>query len=233
MQAVESKTSRRRFVGSALTLGAGTAIGATMSFPGAAVMATPGRGPDLVHDELVRQMKHGVRALRGPRGGEAAKRLAATTRVLAAHQQAGGDAELRRRLQAAVRRDGREAVLRAEANPRMLAAEAREFGFDLPPIAEPFDRKARERALDTMLKQGASPALLAAADALERLAPALERGGVTTVAARDAEACPNLNAQLLFLEFVAITSCFWNPIACAGFQGAYWGLKLSIYLAGC
>jgi hypothetical protein len=56
---------------------------------------------------------------------------------------------------------------------------------------------------------------------------------VTTVAARDAQACPNLNAQLLFLEFVAITSCFWNPIACAGFQGAYWGLKLSIYLAGC
>ena len=196
-------------------------------------MATPGRGPDLVHDELVRQMKHGVRALRGPRGGEAAKRLAATTRVLAAHQQAGGDAELRRRLQAAVRRDGREAVLRAEANPRMLAAEAREFGFDLPPIAEPFDRKARERALDTMLKQGASPAPLAAADALERLAPALERGAVAMVAARDAEACPNLNAQLLFLEFVAITSCFWNPIACAGFQGAYWGLKLSIYLAGC
>jgi hypothetical protein len=84
-----------------------------------------------------------------------------------------------------------------------------------------------------MLKQGASPALLAAADALERLAPALERGGVTTVAARDAEACPNLTAQLLFLEFVAITSCFWNPIACAGFQGAYWGLKAAIYLAGC
>jgi hypothetical protein len=154
-------------------------------------------------------------------------------RVLAAHQQAGGDAELRRRLQAAVRRDGREALLRAEADPGMLAAEAREFGFTQPPTAEPFDRRVRERALDTMLKQGASPAMLAAADALERVAPALERGAVATVAAREAEACPNLTAQLLFLEFVAITSCFWNPIACAGFQGAYWGLKAAIYLAGC
>ena len=84
-----------------------------------------------------------------------------------------------------------------------------------------------------MLKQGASPALLAAADALERLAPALERGGGGDGRGARVEACPNLNAQLLFLEFVAITSCFWNPIACAGFQGAYWGLKLSIYLAGC
>jgi hypothetical protein len=208
-------------------------IGASVSWPSGAITAAPGGGRDLVHAELARQMKETVRALRGPRAGEAARRLAGTVRVLAAHQQATGDAEFRRRLQAAVRRDGREALLRAEADPAMLAAEAREFGFDAPPAAEPFDRRARERALDVMLKQGASPALVAAATALEQLAPVLERGGVTTVVARDAEACPNLQAQLLFLELVAITSCLWNPIACAGFQGAYWGLKLSLYLAGC
>jgi hypothetical protein len=48
--------------------------------------------------------------------------------------------------------------LRAEADPAMLAAEAREFGFERVPPAEPFDPAARERALDALLKHGASPA---------------------------------------------------------------------------
>jgi hypothetical protein len=244
MQAMESvgqdrALARRRFLGSAVTLGAGTAIGATLSSPSLAVTAAArGGGSDSVHAELVRQLKDGVRALRGPRPGEAARRLAATARVLSAHQ-AAGDADLRRRLQAAIRRDGREALLHAAANPAMLAAEAREFGFDRVPPAEPFDRVARERALDALLKHGASPALRSAADALERLAPTLERGAVTMVAARDGEevdaaaGCPNLSAALLALELIAITACLINPILCAGFQGMYWGLKLAIYLAGC
>jgi len=243
MQAMESvvqdgAVARRRFLRSAVTLGAGTAIGATLSSPSMAVTAAHGEGSDIVHDELVRQLKDGVRALRGPRPGEAARRLAATARVLAAHQ-AGGDADLQRRLQAAIRRDGREALLRAEADPAMLAAEAREFGFERVPPAEPFDLAARERALDALLKHGASPALRSAADAFDRLARTLERGAVTTVAAGDddtvdaAAGCPNLSAALLALELIAITACLINPILCAGFQGMYWGLKLAIYMAGC
>jgi len=233
----DGAVARRRFLRSAVTLGAGTAIGATLSSPSMAVTAAHGEGSDIVHAELVRQLKDGVRALRGPRPGEAARRLAATARVLAAHQ-AGGDADLQRRLQAAIRRDGRDALLRAEANPAMLAAEAREFGFDRVPPAEPFDLAARERALDALLKNGASPALRSAADALDRLARTLERGAVTAVAARDDEidaaaGCPNLSAALLALELIAITSCLLNPILCAGFQGLYWGLKLAIYMAGC
>ena len=243
MQAMESvvqdgAVARRRFLRSAATLGAGAAIGSTVSFPstGVPVAAAAGQGP--VHAELVRQLKDGVRALRGPRPGEAARRLAATARVLAAHQE-GADAELQRRLQAAIRRDGREALLRAEPNPAMLAAEAREFGFERVPPAEPFNLAARERALDALLKQGASPALRSAADALDRLARSLERGAVTAVAARDddqvdlAAGCPNLTAALLALELVAAISCLLNPILCAGFQGLFWGLKLAIYLAGC
>jgi hypothetical protein len=243
MQAMQSHVqggalARRRFLRSSVTLGAGTMIGATLSSPSAAVTAAAhGGAPDGVHEELVRQLKEGVRALRGPRPGEAARRLAATARLLAAHQ-APGDADLQRRLQAAIRRDGREALLRAEADPAMLAAEAREFGFERVPAAEPFDRVARERALDALLKHGASPALRSAAAALERLAPTLERGAVTTVAAGDddvdaAAGCPNLSAALLALELIAITACLINPILCAAFQGLYWGLKLSIYMAGC
>src|SRR5262245_32783448 len=103
MQAVESNVSRRRVLGSALALGAGTAIGTTLSFPSAGIpLAAAGRA-DLVHDELIRQLKAGVRAMRGERPGEAARGVASTLRVLAAHYQAGGaDDQFKSGLRAAV-----------------------------------------------------------------------------------------------------------------------------------
>ena len=122
MQAVEFNVSRRRLLGSALVLGAGATIGSTLSFPSLGVpLAAAGR-PDLVHDELIRQLKDGVRALRGARPGEAARGVAAVLRLLAAHYQATGvDADVQKRLRAAIARDGRDAVLRWEADPATLA----------------------------------------------------------------------------------------------------------------
>src|SRR6185503_783003 len=95
MQAMESvmqggAIARRRFLGSAAALGAGAAIGASLSFPSFGVpLAAAGR-PDLVHDELIRQLTDGVRALRGARPGEAARGVAATLRLLAVHYRASG-----------------------------------------------------------------------------------------------------------------------------------------------
>ena len=231
MQAVESMVPRRRFLGSAVTLGAGAAIGTTVSFPDARVAAAAGAAQSAVHDELNRQIKAGVRALRGPRAGEAARALASTVRVLAAHcQETGIDASRQRALQKALQREGRDAVLQHDGSA-MFDAEARQFGAEKLP-REPFNLAARTRALEAMQQRGASAALLDAAGALERLAPQLDRSSFALAVARQS-GCPDLTAQLYFLEFVALASCLWNPIACAGFQGAYWGLKVSIYLAGC
>src|SRR5690349_8155714 len=126
MQVVQSNVSRRRFVGSALTLGAGATAGALVSFPRPEVAAAAGQtGQNAVHNELLRQLKAGVRGLRGARPGEAARALASTTRLLAAHYQASGlEAELKGNLEKALRRDGRDAVLRHEAG-EMFDAEAR------------------------------------------------------------------------------------------------------------
>src|ERR1051325_2478457 len=186
MQAVEFNVSRRRLLGSALVLGAGATIGSTLSFPSLGVpLAAAGR-PDLVHDELIRQLKNSVRALRGARPGEAARSAAATLRLLAAHYQASGvDAEVRKRLRAAIVRDGRDAVVRSDADPATRAAGAREFGaadLALPP--EPFNLAERERALSVMLSKGVSSTARDAADALERIAPHHDRRGVSVVAAR-------------------------------------------------
>jgi hypothetical protein len=232
MQAVESNVSRRRLLESALTLGAGAAIGTTLSFPSMGVpLAAAGR-QDLVHDELIRQLKDGVRGLRGARPGEAARNVAGTLRVLAAHYQANGvDTQLKTQLGTAIARDGRDAVLRWEANPAMRAAEARDFGVaDVPLPREPFNLAERERALQAMLAHGATPALLAAAAELTRLAPQLDRMGTTPVARRQ---CSGATGMAYSLEFIALASCLVNPILCAGFGGAYFGLKLSLYYFGC
>ena len=230
----ERALARRGFLGSAVVLGAGAAIGTTLSFPSTGMSLLAAGRTDLVHDELIRQLTENVRALRGARPGEAARSVAATLRLLAAHYQASGvDTDVQKRLRAAIAREGREGVLRWEGDATMRAAEARRFGMaDLALPREPFDRQARDRALSGMLSTGVTPALRDTADALERLAPQLDRRGVSVVAARQS-GCPDLTAQLLALEWIAITSCLINAILCAGFQGMYWGLKAAIYMAGC
>jgi hypothetical protein len=126
MQAVESNVSRRRLLGSALTLGAGAAIGSTVSFPAMGGAVAAAAGQDLVHDELIRQLKAGVRGLQGARPGEAARSVAATLRLLAAHYRATGvDEQFKTALRKAIARDGRDAVLRRDMAPAMFAAEAR------------------------------------------------------------------------------------------------------------
>ena len=241
MQAIESVVrdralARRRFLGSAVALGAGTAIGTTLSFPTPGVpLAAAGR-QDLVHDELVRQLTNGVRALRGAAPGEAARSVAATLRLLAAHYQANGvDAEVRKSLRAAMARDGRDAVLRWEADAAMRAAEARRFGVaDVPLPRDPFNLPDRERALEAMLARGVTPALLSAAADLDRLSRRLDRMGTTRVARRQSESdCETAQGWAFALEFVALTACVINPILCAGFSGAYFGYKVALYFAGC
>jgi len=226
------RLARRRFLGSAVTLGAGATIGTTLSFPAIDTPLVAAGGQDLVHDELIRQLKVGVHALRRERPGEAARSVAATLRLLAAHYQANGvDAAVKTRLRAAMTRDGRDAVLRWEADAAMRGAEAREYGVaDLALPREPFNLPERERALEAMLARGVTPALLAAAAELTRLAPQLDRASVTPVAARQ---CSSATGMVLSIEYIALASCLLNPILCAGFTGAYFGLKVSMWYFGC
>jgi len=231
MQAIASDVPRRRFLASAATLGAGATIGTTISFPTTTIMSAAGSGRDPVHDEVVRQMKAGVRALRGPRPGEGARVLSNAVRVLAVHYQTTGvDEDLKKRLGAAIARDGRDALLRHDPDGAMLAAEAHDWGIDVPLPREPFDPAARERALREMLEVGATPTLLAVADQLAKLAPELDRQPASLVARRQ---CSGATGMAYTVEFIAMASCLLNPILCAGFTGAYFGLKLSIYYFGC
>lgn len=233
MHAMESKVARRRFVGSALSLGAGAAFGATLSFPTMPISAAAGGGGrDLVHEELVRQMKATVRAIRGQKPGEAARTLAGQLRVLAAHHRSSGvDEDMQKRLRAAIARDGRDAVLQYDPEAAMLIAEAPKWGLPTPVPRGVFDLTARERALNALLSGGATAALLSTATELERVAEHMDRLPVSPVAAR--QSCYPLQGPTYFIEYVALASCLVNPILCAGFSGAYFGLKISIWYFGC
>lgn len=232
MQAVESNVSRRRLLGSVLTLGAGAAIGSTVSFPSPGVVLTAAPREDLVHEELIAQLKDGVRALRRGRPAEAARSVAGTLRLLAAHYQASGvDTQFKVRLRSAIVRDGRDAVLRWEADAAAHAAEARDYGVaDLALTRAPLNLGERERALDAMLARGVTSALLGAAAELARLAPDLDRVSLTPVARRQ---CGDAHGGAASLEFVSVTACRLHPRFCRGFSGAYLGLELGRYLSGC
>ncbi len=130
-----------------------------------------------VHDELNRQIKAGVRALRGPRAGEAARALARRCGCWRRTIRRRGSMRVSRRpfRRHSNVRAGTPCCSTTGARcstPRHASSAAEK----LP--REPFNLAARARALEAMQQRGASPALLDAAGALERLAPQLDRSSI-------------------------------------------------------
>jgi hypothetical protein len=223
---------RRRFIGSALTLGAGAAIGGSISFPSAGgVLAA--EASNSVETEFLRQLHDGVRRLRGDKPGEAARKVASATRFLAAYYRGNGtDAAFTRRIQVLVRREGRSAFLRKEVDASMLTGELKKYGFAGPYLPEPADPARRSRVLAEMESKGVTGLMETAAAEFERLAAYLDaRPALAPVAWR--QQCPDLRAQLLFIEFIAAAACMVNPIFCAVFAGLLAGLKIALYMTGC
>jgi hypothetical protein len=224
--------SRRVFMGSAAAIGVGAVAGGGTLLLETTTSAQTPVVPDLVEDEIRRQVRDSVHGLRGARRGEAARKLASAVRMAAAHFRAKGlDVTVRRQLQAQTRRDGRDAFLRRELDPQRLAAELREFGITtpLPPLA--IDIRARARMLDDMLANGISNKLESTAAAIERLATLLDDRPIVPINLR--QQCPDVSGYVLFVEMAMASLCFFNIAACAIFTGMYAGLRISLWAIGC
>ena len=153
-------------------LGAGAAIGATLSFPRSASPLAAAGGQDLVHDELIvrsrqacaRCAAHG-RARRRARGRDAAGAGRALSGRRASTRVHGSDCARQLRATAATR------CCSWEAEPRCSPPRHASSASTMPLPREPFNLAERERALDGDAdSMGARPALLAAAaEALTRL----------------------------------------------------------------
>ena len=173
-------TSRRLFLGSVATAGAG-ALGVTaFNFP---VAAQPAANP--VTGEIHRQLRSGVKKLLDGSGPDGARQLATTLRIYAATLN---DDQIR----AALRKANRQTLLYGPVNHAEMARLADELGVpkSLLPAHPTSTLQGREQALDRMLKEGLSPFLREAADNLDQTAVTLqERASRIRNAALQCESC--------------------------------------------
>jgi hypothetical protein len=231
---MKSEVGRRAFVGTVATglpllAGAGTAALAQSAHGLPHVQV--GNGP--MDQELQRQIREAVLGMRGPNPAEAARRVATTLRMAAAHYAAHKvDEDVTRSLQAMVRREGPDAFFtRVLSHRGSFAAEVREYGFTtLPPM--PTDKTAQRKAVDQMLREGITPLMRAVADEFDRIGSAIDaRPSVALAAARRAAyPCPDTSAYQDAVEIIAMASCLWNILACAMFGGAWAGMTIAIHI---
>lgn len=211
---MKSQVSRRLFVG---------IVGTGLPLLTASVSGGQGHrhnSEDLVGRELRKQMKASIKALGGPRHGEAARRLAASVRIAVAHQRTGNlDAQLIAALQKIVRERGRDALVTADVAPSRLAAEARELDVAVPTLA-PFDYNQRSAVLAAVMQNGVTATWEKAAEAFDLLGAEADRTyvGIRTVARRlDDQRCIELSAQLQILQDITAIAC--NPFTIATTPG--------------
>ena len=181
--------------------------------------------------ELHRQLRESVKGLQGVRRGEAARRLAATLRLIAADFTAKGlDAQFKTQLRVAIQREGEDSLLLKDIDGTTFAAEMKQLGLaKLPPRAG--DYAARRRALRDILSNGVTPGIAALADHLDLLSEDFDTYPLVPVSMR--AGCPDLRAQYAFVEISAMVACLSNAILCAVFGGMYAGLRIAMTSQGC
>jgi hypothetical protein len=252
--------SRRAFFGSAATIGLGSAAGGALIFQGS-VGAQNRRQVDPVFDELRKELRASLRAMRDQTGGEAARRLALTLRISAAHaRSSGADDQLKRALRRGLQREGRDAVLFHEMDQAMLAAETKAIGVVLPPLVLAPDPALRGQVLDAMLESGFTPLLTSAAARFDRVSRVLDARAGTFRLIQDtdqkteeqkkaeeearrraeeeahAEMCRQMERELFTIEAGMIMAClfpFDGGWACALLSGSYIGYRLVMFWRDC
>jgi hypothetical protein len=230
------------FIGSAAALSS-AAVGGALFFTssdGHVHAAQRGAG-DPVTLALRKQMQDAVKALHGnARQGEAARKLAATLRLVVAHGTATGlDAAIKSSLRAQIRSLGRDAVVTAEIPEAQLANELRQFGVAAPPRT-PVDYAARNRALNDLLANGFTPRLQAAADFFDKVSAQLDETAVLRPIAlrKDSVNCADIaSVRNGLADYMSLVCAFaWmGPAAadlCMAAAGA-WAGAYATYLLIC
>lgn len=239
---------RRVFVGSmaaGLPLLAGG--GATLAF--AQRQDGAKRIQDPVFDQVLIDMKGAVRGLSQAGSGEHARRLASSLRVFAAWGATKQfDSRVKETLRDVVKREGRDTLLRRNADAAMFKAEARALGFDgtsgVPlPVPQLVDFTTKQRVVDDLLANGVTPRWRAAAATLDDAARSLDRmasaksAGVTLVRQTDPSICRMINQELNYLNIQMVFWCapwfYWVPEPCGMATSAYLGVWAVGWWYGC
>lgn len=224
--------SRRVFLGSTAALGV---VGVATSVFRASAQDHTHATADPVLDELRQQMIAAVGALQaGNNGGEPARRIAGVLRVASA---AGVPQRFDARLRAAVRREGRDAMLLRPVDPNAFAGEIEQFGIDVPAPRLPGYAESAA-ALDRLLKDGLVSVFADASASFVKMGAQLDRrrGSALQVAFFE-DTCADADSALLAIETMMIIACLFAEfdfgISCFFLSGMYIGMRLSFCLQGC
>ncbi len=214
MDVTNSPWTRRMFLGSGVAIGAGSA---------AAVLAPPGllgggtvytQPKDLVLDEIHRQFEGAVADLQGRATGEAARRIAASLRMLASWgQERNVDDDVRRHLLDAIRREGRAAMV---SRPFDAVAELQVRGFKVAPNAVARARPTAAdhgKALNGLLAGGITAQWTTLAKKFEAGAAGLDKSiGLASFQDEEEPNCEGME----FMELLLQSSVFFFCVYMAG-----------------
>jgi hypothetical protein len=221
------------------------AAAAALAVPVFAQRGSIGRGApdpsvDPVLEEITRQLEQAATQLQSGPSGEAARRLAAATRMWGAWARANRfDDAFRSTLRAAIAREGRDAFIARQFDSR---AEAKLRGFTLPPNTGDVSRADRSKVLDELLRSGISDGLGRLANVWEAAAPTIDRrfGAVAPIALRQLPECTSANASLMYSKTVAFALCMppavlepAGPALCAAAGASVLALEWYVWYLGC
>ena len=223
--------SRRVFLGSSAALGL---VGAATMFRVKA-QDHDHRSSDPVVAALQQELLESVKMLAaGIHGGEPARRMASALRVAAA---AGVAREFDARLRAAVRRQGRDELLRRPIELTRLEAELRKFGVEAPPLRMPTYAESAA-ALERLADRGVASLLSGAIGQFMEMGTVLDRqrGGIAQVALQE-DQCESARRELTAIETMMIVACLFAELdfgmACFFLSGVYIGMRVGLCLRGC
>lgn len=238
---------RRMFLTGAAASMALPLVGGGLAWAAQATGRRAAPPPDVVLDEIHRQLLAVARRVTSPGGavtGEVARQLSSTTRLLGTHLTANGfDAKLRSTLKREVESAGRAAFLSRRADPEFVERQLRGQGLevDLSRIAlSPDSPEQRGKALDFLLQNGVGRGLQRLADGADRAGAELDKfvgGRLVRVAwPWSSPDCGTLQWDLFMLEIMMIIAC--GPLietgaACAAASATYIAYWYLIWSLGC
>jgi len=204
--------SRRLFLGSTAALGSAAVIGGGAFLFTDRGASAQSAGGDLIARELWRQQREALRGLRGPKAGEAARKLASLLRLNAA-MAAGDDARITAAIRATIRREGKDHYLLKDLEPAHWASALQEAGLPRNTPRPPIDYAAKAAAIDELARLGPGAVLNRFADDFEKMSGAIEaQAAVVRPAARRMSIdCNALDRQLAASSAFAAICCGIAP----------------------
>jgi hypothetical protein len=190
------------------------------------------RSSDPVARELRRQLRAGVRQMRGLRPGEGARAVSAALTFAAAY---GRSIRLDAQLQVFLRRAGKWRLTEAEIDPAQVIGILRDHGLTesrLPPLA---DLATREKVYDLLLAEGFTGFTERAAQRFSAISPELDKLAGVFRPVIDERCQPIMDNISIWSGVVAIAcsppslATGVGELACAAATGALAGYIISYW----